>query len=480
LRRLLLVTAAVVVLLGVAPAAATEPEPVDATWTQVTDSDGRNIDEVGVARTEDGVLHVLWRKRTGPSQEEIRHTPISATGSVGASTPAAIGFASVENPAVVVMPDGSLRMFFGGLTVAAGGRDGVQSASAAPDAAASPWTLTGARVSSTRSAIPDGVGAAVKPDGTPAFTYAYSFVVGFHVGLNSAETDLDLIGSNACCGYNPQVAFDADGTGYVAWFSNVEGQVGTYVQEVTPSLGDQVLAPESATGGKALATSQRTPLVARVGGGVYLAYCSGYPTCTRVLLWKVGATTPVEVATGTDVEAVTLAGAPDGRLWITWEDAATGTLYSTRTDTDAKAVASPVPFTPPPGTDTVWKLTTDATDSEVAVLAAATVRTGTTTGLATWYTTVEPGLTVGVKATKKHTDYTVTDFGKPVAGVKIVAGSKTLTTDKKGTATGARAPATVEVSKSGYATLTIPTSSTAGAAGTPTTTARPVATTTTR
>src|SRR5262249_24838466 len=33
------------------------------TWSQVTDDDGKNTDEVAVVRTDDGVLHVLWRKR---------------------------------------------------------------------------------------------------------------------------------------------------------------------------------------------------------------------------------------------------------------------------------------------------------------------------------------------------------------------------------------------------------------------------------
>ena len=143
-------------------------------------------------------------------------------------------------------------------------------------------------MSSTQSAIPEGVGAAVKPDGTPAFTYAYSFVVGYHTGLDSNQSDLDLIPDNKCCGYLPNVAFEANGNGYVAWYSNVEGEVGTYVQQVTPTLGTKQLAPESSTDGKAIAPSQRTPIVARAGGGVYVAYCSGYPTCTRVLVWKVG------------------------------------------------------------------------------------------------------------------------------------------------------------------------------------------------
>ncbi len=467
MRRLILLTAVITALVGLAPVGAADSDTTEPTWARVTDTDGHNIDEVGVARTTDGVLHVLWRKQAAPSQEEIRHTPISTTGVVGTTTTATNGFASVGNPAVVVLPDGSMRIFFAGLTTASGGRNGVQSAIASAGADASPWTLTGARVSSTQSAIPEGVGAAVKPDGTPAFAYAYSFVVGFHTGLDSSQSDLDLIPDNKCCGYLPNVAFEANGNGYVAWFSNVEGEVGTYVQQVTPTLGTKQLVPESSTGGKAVAPAQRTPLVARTGGGVYVAYCSGYPTCTRVLVWKVGTTAPTEIATGTDIEAVTMSTTPDGRLWVLWEDAAAPSLYAARTDDTATTPGAPVPFDAPAGTDTVWKLTSDAADDSLDVLASVTVRTPSASELATWHTQVLPGLAVAVKTTKGKSAYTVTDAGEPVAGAKITAGKKTLTTDRAGKTTGAKAPAEVVVAKTGYATMTVET-------------APPVATTTTR
>jgi hypothetical protein len=198
------------------------------------------------------------------------------------------------------------------------------------------------------------------------------------------------------------------------------------------------------------------------------------------MLWKVGSTTPITAATGDDIEAVTLSAAPDGRLWLLWEDASAPSLYASRTDETATEMGAPVPFDPPAGTDTVWKLTGDGTDESLDVLASVTVRNGTTAELATWHTSVLPGLGVEVKSTKAKATYTVTDAGEPVAGVKIKAGKKTLTTDKKGVATGAKAPATVEVSKDGYATLTVstaPTPTTTSAS--PTTTSRPAATTTT-
>lgn len=441
-------------------AGAADPDAV--AWTRVTDVDGRNIDEVGVARTEDGALHVLWRKRVAPNQEEIRHTPVSATGSVGATSVASSGWASVGNPAVVVQDDGTLRVFFAGLTGSTASRDGVQSATAPSDGQT--WTTSPGRVSSTTSAIPNGVGAAVNPDGTPAFAYAYSFVLGYHAGVNPADPDRDLLPGTKCCAYDPNLVFESDGAGTVGWFSNVEGETGTYVQPVEPAVGTSRRAPESATpDGKAVTPSQRTPIVERAGGGVYVAYCSGYPTCTSVLLWKVGSSEAMVVATGEDIEAVTASPGPDGRIWVVWEDAAPGRLYAARTDTSATNVGGPSVFAPPTGATTVWKLTADAVDDEVDVFAAASVDRE----LATWHASVLPGLRVQVKTTKKKVVYTVTDAGRAVRGAKIDIGkNKKLTTNRAGRASTSPVKREVTVTKVGYS----PTTVTAAAATAATTT----------
>ncbi len=229
----------------------------------------------------------MWRKRVGPNQEEIRHTPVSATGSVGATSVVSSGWASVGNPAVVVQDDGTLRVFFAGLTESTASRDGVQSATAPSDGET--WTTSPGRVSSTTSAIPDGVGAAVNPDDTPAFTYAYSFVLGYHEGVDPADPDRDLLPGHEVLRVQPEPRLRIRRCGNRRVVLECRGRDRYLRPARRARRGHQPASPESATpDGKAVTPSQRTPIVERAGGGVYVAYCSGYPTCSSVLLWKVG------------------------------------------------------------------------------------------------------------------------------------------------------------------------------------------------
>ena len=67
-------------------------------WSRVTDTGARNIDQVGLARTNDGVLHVVWSRQLSPSEEQVRHSAIAKNGSVGAATTAVGGLSRPERP----------------------------------------------------------------------------------------------------------------------------------------------------------------------------------------------------------------------------------------------------------------------------------------------------------------------------------------------------------------------------------------------
>lgn len=84
-------------------------------WTKVTGGDRRNIDDVGLARTSNGVLHVLWQRRTGPINTSIVHTSVTKAGKVGGTNVVVGGLRTVDDPAVLVLRDGRLQAFFASL-----------------------------------------------------------------------------------------------------------------------------------------------------------------------------------------------------------------------------------------------------------------------------------------------------------------------------------------------------------------------------
>jgi hypothetical protein len=359
--------------------------------------------------------------------------------------------ASVGNPDLVLLPDGGLRVFHAGLTGSESTLDGVLSASAGRDGAT--WTPT-TKVSSTSSAIGEGVGADMRPDGTFVFAYAYSFVLGLHTGLDPGQADIDLLADTKCCAYFPEVAFAASGEGYLAWYSNVEGDVGLWVQQIAPTMGTKRLVPGSVTDGRSLAPDQRTAIVARRGssGGIYVAYCTGYPTCTTVKLWKVGTAAAIDVATGRDIEDVNIAAAPDGRIWVMWQDVTAGRIYAARSNADATAMGGPAAVAPQTGA-TVWKLTGDGTADQLDLFASMSVAAT----ISTWHTQVLPGLGVEVEAAKRATKVVVTDADRPVKGAKVALGKKQATTDRRGRATipGKRKVAELTVARVRYTTAVV-------------------------
>src|SRR4051794_8417881 len=104
-RSLIAAVAAVLVLAPVAHAAG---------WKQLTASNGTNIDQVGLLRTADGALHVVWHHQSGPNTEDLLHTVIAPDGKIGATTPIVSGWADIQNAAIVQAPNG-LWAVWGGI-----------------------------------------------------------------------------------------------------------------------------------------------------------------------------------------------------------------------------------------------------------------------------------------------------------------------------------------------------------------------------
>jgi hypothetical protein len=385
-------------------------------WSRVTDTGARNIDQVGLARTNDGVLHVVWSRRVG-SDESIRHAAIAKNGGVGAATTAIGAVRGLSDPEIITMPDGSLRLFYGVVIPSPGG---IRMSSAGPSGTG--WT-GGGKVSNDNTG--GDPGATSDKGGTPIFAWTSGINAYYKIG---STTDVHLGPSPRCCFYDMEAAVDdANGQAFIAYHSNVTDANGLFVRQITPNLGAPQRAPNLLTGRNFLAPDHRMPLVARQGGGVYFAYCTGYPRCLQVRLWRVGGRAMV-VATGRDIEDVNLARGPDGRLWVMWQDSAR--LRATRTNKPASKAGAIVNVPSPPGTSSLWDTFGEGSLGTLDLFAHVSAQGG----LATWHRQVLPGLTLKCSPKKGGATCRVTDAGAPVAGAKVRSGGKTATTAGSGIA----------------------------------------------
>jgi hypothetical protein len=121
-----------------------------------------------------------------------------------------------------------------------------------------------------------------------------------------------------------------------------------------PGLGRTAdFLPGSATPDRRSAnpTLQRTAITGRLGaGGVYVAYGSGYPSRTGVVLGRVGGGS-LTVGRGTSIDNVDVAPAQEGRLWVMWSDGSK--LYAVRTNRAVTRVGPRVAVNRPPGSVSV-------------------------------------------------------------------------------------------------------------------------------
>jgi len=205
-------------------------------WSALAEGSGlgASAQEVGVARTPDGVLHVAWKQDTGPLSSVIRVRSITRTGTVGPEVTAVSGYGLAGDPALLAA-GGALRLFF-----PAGAPTEGMLTSTAPTAG-SQWSAP-ALVTNEQLARARTPAVTLAPDGTPLQTWYGSGIV-VHRGLAPVGSQIQLPGSST----------EFQGT-------------------------QNALCVLDAT------VARNEPVAARVGGGVYAAGTTGYPKRTGVLV----------------------------------------------------------------------------------------------------------------------------------------------------------------------------------------------------
>jgi len=441
--------AAAVFLLALATAAAAGPS---GQWTRLPGT-VINFAEPGLARTSDGVLHVLYVRQSG-SKDDLIHVAVSPAGKVGAESVALGNWEAIAHPDLLRMPDNTLRAFFGG--IGSGDNNALNTATA--PASGEPWTLKPGRAAQALYAYATSVtGAGLAKNGTPISTWSATPGLGFHYGISLSDPD-GKIPQSGCCLYNPDIAVDGgSGQAWVGFYSNENASPGVFVNGIGPSgpQGGRKLAPGTVSGSNSLAPGNRSALTGRIGAaGVFLVFGQGYPTFRTLALWRVDSAKPQIVLKADRNEHANIAAAPEGRLWLMWEES--GTIFVARTNKAATKVG-PASKLKPPGGGTIFRLNGEGSAGPLDLI--ANIQSG---GQALWHQQVQPRLqltaaTHGAGAGRTIT-FRVLDAGDPVAAATVKAGGKTLKTAANGTATlrqAKSAPVKATASKAGYVSASL-------------------------
>ena len=453
--------AAIVVLL----AACAAPSASAASWKRVTTPDGASTDQVGLARTGDGVLHLVWSHPTGPNTEDLNHTVITANGKIGATNPVQVGWSNITNAALVVDP-GGLRAFWGGLRSTESTDPQRETNTALSADGGASWVLQpGSVVPEGAQSYASNTAATVRPDGTTLQAFAGTLGTWVHAGLSPATPNHDYQAPLGQYGYDPNLATDAAGRSIMAWYSSASGHLGVLAQDVAADgspVGAAATMPN--TSDMQVGMLWRTPLAARAGGGFYVAYPTGYPTSNRIRLWRIGASNAALLGrvTGSRSPAVAVAAAGDGRLWVLWTKGfGDPDVLARRSNEGATKFGAVVNAGHPKDGTAAYKLDGNAVGGALDVLGNFNI--GTTASAVTSYRRILPGLTLKARPTRLHKGertkvrFTVLDAGEAVRGVRVAAGGDSDTTDRDGRATlsiKARRPVTASATRGGYTAAT--------------------------
>lgn len=380
--------------------------------------------QLGLARLANGTLHVVWN-RGNPSPTNIYDTRFSASGAKLGTSTVATHWGSAGGLALLAMPDGTLRLFATGPHSTAASNGGVSTFTA--PAGGTSWTLdSGAVWGGPPAGAATLLGAALTKGGQPVTAWASAAVSNVQIGLSGGDGTPIC----ACDALTADIATDA-GSGAVVMAGETIGKpFGTYVERALPSAGGRVVLPSAAQDAGDAGISGRLG-----ASGVYVAWTDGNrPGVSKpaLHLTRYGGPTRT-IAHGAFTFAKAFPG-PQGRLWITWGDAADG-VFVTRSN---RAVGrfEPVQKLPsPPQASFLGNAAGEGSQGALDLFVQQDIAGG-----GYWHAHVLARDTLAASVAKKPggtrvVTFHVTDAGDPVAGAHISTGrGGPLTTSAAGKA----------------------------------------------
>jgi hypothetical protein len=410
----ILLAAVLVVAAIVSAGAAAGSTARSAAWNRISGPTQPGL-QLGLARTADGVLHVIWNR--GATNTSIFETRLSSAGRTLGTSRVASGWAENGGLALVAMPDKSLQLF-------AAGTNGIH-AFTAPEhgvgwsqQSAAPWGGPIAEASAV-------IGATLTKDGQPVTAWRGTAAEGVppaSIPQNGFEGGMG----------ESFLATDARSGAVVLAGETNAGQGGAYVQQILPGTG-----PKTVLG--TLAKDWSTGVSGRIGAaGVYVAYSD----LKAVHLSRYGGNSKT-LARGPYSSATVCAG-PGGRLWVAWGDVNDG-LFVTRSNRAAGAF-EPVQKLRVPSSAGLTFVQCEGSAGPADLFADD--------GSGFWHTHVLARFAVHAAARRGKVTISVRDAGDPVVGATITVAGRHLKTGANGSVSLALRPGHYSASAAafGYAT----------------------------
>ncbi len=411
-------------------------------WTKLAIVDN-GFDTVGMLRTADGGLHLVWlAKRASNGTLKYSTATVSLSGKLVAAGTALSNWAGLAPDPQLVRDGSGMRLIFEGGT----GHTGCFSIGAVyteTSTDGSHWNLVTGSLDSEDVGI-GNLSATSALNGTPVAAFAGGHL--FHVGVDPNCPALapdgvitTVLGSAQS---NPAMATDlSNGSVWVAWFQNFL-KTGYWVDRILPSQVAQIEAPHSAE--SKLQNNQPldpVAITARPGGGVYMAYCTATlsQACDHIDLWKVGSST-VKVVPGSHDSTrtrVALTAGPQGRLSVIWYDSTKNVIHAVRTNPSATAFGAIRTIKPPAKTSGFISIQAQGSSGRLDVVIVDQL-SSTGFPIDIFHTQILAGLSLTAKPSKfshkkgKKVTFTVTDAGQAVAGAKVSCLGKHGTTAATG------------------------------------------------
>jgi hypothetical protein len=240
----------------------------------------------------------------------------------------------------------------------------------------------------------------------------------------------------------------------LAWFSGSPGPAGILAQRVNAD-GSAAGSPQTMPGTTVMVggpSLSRTPIVSRPkNGGYYIVSGVGYPTASKVRIWRVGSSSTTLLDTVRSTPETAVATDSKGRVWAVWTDDEFGDehVIAARSNPAATRFGAPVDAGAAKKAHSTFSVDASAVAGGLDVMAAFAVNDDSTAS--TFLTRILPGLTLTAKKHSGKVTFTVADAGDPVKGATVKAGGKSAKTDSKGRAVLAiKGKVTAQASAKGY------------------------------